>query len=277
MVDILKTKTLPASLTNYDLLKALALLLMIVDHIGYFFFPEEMWWRVFGRLSVPIWFFLIGFANSRDIPKLFWIAGGLVVLSSLAAGEYLFPVNILFTLILARKSVDWLFTHAMRNREAFAGMFFLLFLLSIPTLFFIEYGTLGLLFTLMGVMQRRREYMQAPRWMIWVFTAASILAYVLMQSALLPNISTAQFGVFLGGMVLLCCLLNSFKPCHFERFSLKKFPPVALIQLMGRRTLEIYVLHLFILRGMVVVLDPERFKLFEFKIFAFPQIQALLF
>ena len=73
MVDILKTKTLSSYLTSYDLLKTLALVLMVIDHIGYFFYPEEMWWRVLGRLSVPIWFFLIGYANARDCFGL-WLA-----------------------------------------------------------------------------------------------------------------------------------------------------------------------------------------------------------
>ncbi len=50
MIDILKTKNadnpLPAPLTAYDLLKTLAIILMVVDHIGAYFFPDQMWWRV---------------------------------------------------------------------------------------------------------------------------------------------------------------------------------------------------------------------------------------
>ena len=277
MVDILKTKVMPKSLTSYDLLKALAIILMIVDHIGYFFFPEEVWWRVWGRLCVPIWFFLIGYANTREIPKLFWIVGSLVALSSIVAGEYLFPLNIIFTLILARVAVDWLFNHAMRNREAFAGMFFLLFLLSIPTLVFIDYGTMGLLFTLMGTLRRRKDVLLAPRWMVLSFFAAGMGAFILMQSLLLPTLSLSQFGVFLGGMILVCLMLYRFEPRHFERLSVKTCPPVALVQILGRRTLEIYLLHLIVLRAIVLATDPERFALFEFQVFAFPQIQALLF
>lgn len=277
MVDLLKTKTLPEALTSYDLLKALALILMVADHIGYFFFPEDIWWRVVGRLCVPIWFFLIGYANTREIPRLFWVAGGVVAFSTLAAGEYLFPLNIIFTLILARMSVDWLFVHALRNREAFAGMFFLLFLLSIPTLLVVEYGTLGLLFTLMGVLRRRRDMISAPGWMVPVFVAASMAGYILMQSMLLPTLSAAQFGVFLGGMIAVCLVLYRFQPRCFEAISVKRFPPVAVLQIMGRRTLEIYALHLIVLRAVALVFHPERFRLFDFDVFAFAQVQALFF
>ena len=64
------SKTLPSSITSYDILKTFAVLTMIIDHIGLYFFPDEMWWRVIGRLSFPVWLFLIGYAQSRDIPKL---------------------------------------------------------------------------------------------------------------------------------------------------------------------------------------------------------------
>lgn len=277
MVDLLKTQKLPTALTSYDLLKALALLLMFVDHIGYFLYPDEMWWRVIGRLSVPVWFFLIGFSNTREIPKLFWAAGALVVLSALVAGEYLFPMTIIFTLIWARMAADWLFRGAMRNKEAFAGMFFLLFLLSMPTLVFVEYGTLGLLFTLLGVLRRNTHLLQAPRWMFIAYTAAAAFAYVLVQGVLLSSIDLSQFYVLAGGMAVVCFWLYNFKSVTFERINLKSFPPVALLQLTGRRTLEIYALHLIAFRVYVMITNPERFQLLDFDLFAFKQLQAMFF
>lgn len=277
MVDILKTQKMPAGLTSYDLLKALALLLMFVDHIGYFFYPEEMWWRTIGRLSVPIWFFLIGYANTREIPRLFWAAGVLVVFSALMSGEYLFPVTIIFTLIWARYVADWLFRGATRNKEAFSGMFFFLFLLSGPTLVFVEYGTLGLLFTLLGVLRRNTHLLQAPQWMFLSYTVAAAFAYVFVQSFLMPTLSIPQFQFFVCGMTVICFWLYNFKPVSFEKINLKSFPPVALVQLMGRRTLEIYALHLVALRIFVVVTNPERFPLFDFQIFAFKALQQFFF
>ena len=275
LVDILKTKTLPVGLTSYDLLKTLAIIFMVVDHIGYFFYPEEMWWRIVGRFSVPIWFFLIGYAETRDIPKLFWWCAGIVVVSAVVAGEHLFPVNIIFTLILARRGVDWMFRGAMRNKEAFAGMFFFLFLMSGPSMIFIEYGTLGMLFTLFGTIVKRRGHVTAPRWMIASYVAAVLMAYVLMQSILLPSLTGAHFVAFAVGMVFLCAGLYAYKPFVFEKVNAKSFAPVALLQLCGRRTLEIYVLHLMVFRGVAMAVDPERFGFLEFDVFAFKQLQEL--
>ena len=53
-------KALPKNITSYDLFKTLALVLMIADHIGFYFYPNELWLRAFGRLSAPMWLFLIG-------------------------------------------------------------------------------------------------------------------------------------------------------------------------------------------------------------------------
>ena len=271
MVDILKTRDLPNALTSYDVLKTLALLLMFVDHAGYFFFPEEAWFRVIGRLSVPIWFFLIGFANTRDVPRIFWAAAVVVLLSALMAGEYLLPVNIIFTLIFARMAADWLYSRAMRNKEAFIGMFFFLFFLAFPSLIVFEYGTLGFMFALFGTICRQRENFVASRWMIWAYMTGIALAYIVLQSVMMKTISVEQFWVLGISMAALMIGLYHFKPVVFENA-----PRMKLLQIMGRRTLEIYALHLIVVRAVVMFTDPERFSFLDFNITAFPHLFAFL-
>lgn len=53
----------------YDLLKAIAILLMIVDHVGYFFFPEFTILRVIGRISMPLFLFLVGYNRSWRLSR----------------------------------------------------------------------------------------------------------------------------------------------------------------------------------------------------------------
>lgn len=43
------------------MLKALALLTMVIDHVGFLFFPEQEWMRAVGRLTMPIF----GYAIAR--------------------------------------------------------------------------------------------------------------------------------------------------------------------------------------------------------------------
>ncbi len=52
------------AVSEHDLFKLTALLLMFIDHIGVFVFPDVIWWRIFGRAAAPIFFFLIGYSRS---------------------------------------------------------------------------------------------------------------------------------------------------------------------------------------------------------------------
>ncbi len=50
-------------------LKVLAVVTMLIDHMGYIFFPQMIIWRVIGRLAFPIFAFLIanGYKHTRNV------------------------------------------------------------------------------------------------------------------------------------------------------------------------------------------------------------------
>ena len=102
-----QAKKISSNLTSYDLMKTLAVLLMIIDHTAYYEFIDSDWPRAIGRLCVPIWFFLIGYANTRSIPLRFWGGAILLVFANFVVGYNIFELNVLFSLILARLTIDY--------------------------------------------------------------------------------------------------------------------------------------------------------------------------
>lgn len=90
-------------------LKMIAIIAMIIDHIGLFFFPEHILFRIIGRISFPIFAFLIveGFYHTRDIWKYMFRLGVFAVLSEipfdlLTTGKVfdLRHQNVFFTLLI---------------------------------------------------------------------------------------------------------------------------------------------------------------------------------
>ena len=90
-------------------LKLIAVITMIIDHVGLFFFPEHILFRIIGRISFPIFAFLIveGFYHTRDIWKYMIRLGISAVLSEipfdlLTTGKVfdLRHQNVFFTLLI---------------------------------------------------------------------------------------------------------------------------------------------------------------------------------
>lgn len=106
------------TLTTLDL-KLLAVLLMVTDHIGVFFFPDQLIFRLIGRLSFPLfaWLIVNGIEHSKDRKKYFLRLLAFAVISQipyLLAYREVIPgfmgLNIFFTLCLGFLAVQ-----AIRN------------------------------------------------------------------------------------------------------------------------------------------------------------------
>lgn len=81
-------------------IKVLAVILMVVDHIGFFLLPQYRILRIIGRLSFPLFAFLIvnGYGYTRDAKKYFmrlFIFANIIQVPSFFV---IIPVNIFYTL-----------------------------------------------------------------------------------------------------------------------------------------------------------------------------------
>ncbi len=250
-------KDLPASLTSYDILKTIAVVLMVVDHIGAYYMPENLWLRLIGRLCVPMWFFLIGYARSRDIGWQIWLGAALVIASDVITGRYIFPLNILVTILLVRIVLDLYMKGSMKNTFLFWAGAATLVALIVPTMMLMQYGTLGLLLAVFGWLIRNTEA-QDPRQFtrIFPFMIVCILAFTISQWALL-QFSPGQGLLLFGGSTLVMLALRFFRAAEFANIPVLIRAPV---QLTGRHTLAIYVVHLLLIKIAGLWLFPESFS-----------------
>jgi len=248
---------------NTDWLKTAAIILVAVDHIGYFFMEDDTWWSVFGRLAAPTFFFLMGYAQTRTIPS-YWIWLGVILTlldSSNNNWSWVAP-NILlsFALIrLARPHVQMLVQHYY-----WAGLALVVCVLFVALPIagkIVDYGAEGWLWALFGLCQR----MYVDKSAIDVHGAAQTpvpFGHVVTENANLMRLLTCflamvvyvwqeqreysfpqtPFAVFVLGIGVLSLSL-----CLFHRAASRIQPPKAMagvLRFIGRHTLEIYAIQL---------------------------------
>lgn len=248
-------RDLPLYVTSYDLLKSLALILMVVDHIGFYLLNDLDVLRALGRLSVPIWFFLIGYARSRgDIVKLL-VGGALCQLVAWYYGEVWYYLNVLTVFAFARLTIDKVMDYTLRSWVHVLGvsMVMLLFYGLSEALFM--YGTAGYALVMFGFMARRRGEWWSSRALQGYFCAGTFVLYFLYNYTFFEPMkgSLPLFLLVTLGSVAAWALCYCFKPMVFSKSnSFDKVAPV--LKFMGRYTFEFYVIHfiaLHVLRAVI--------------------------
>lgn len=253
---------LPKTVTSYDVWKTLAVVLMIVDHIGFYMFYGDNEWRLVGRLCVPIWFFLVGYASSRDTSPRLWLAALILLMANPVTGQYLLPLNILFSILFVRYCLDPFIAKASQS----AGDIFMggavLVLLAVPSWYIFEYGTLGLALALLGYIARHRSELNIGREKEIVLFFLVMVFFILLQQVGF-EFSLYEFTLMaLGCSIISLILFYGFRAEKSAETSwLNLFPIRIFLQVCGRYTLEIYVLHLILLKAIALMngdnpLDP---------------------
>ncbi len=235
----------PTLVTTTDWWKLAAIVVMLVDHAGYYFDTDQDWWRVVGRATAPIFFFLVGFARSRSVPWTWLAFGALLTLIDVLKEDD--PANWTVNILISFALVRW----ALPGIEAFLGesrlrLVLLLGLLAalVPLVGDrIEYGTEGWLWALFGLFQRRavergtagaastRNAVAALAGLVYLVTERSDFSFGLAETFVLAAIVGVE-TVLLAG---------------FRREVSRVQPPATLapvIGFLGRHTLELYALHL---------------------------------
>lgn len=260
-------RKLPDNLTSYDFLKALAVITMVIEYLGIYLFPGQAGWRIVGQMSLPIWMFLIGYAQTRDIPDFLWGGALVLVISGFVVGQSIFPLNVLVTIMIIRLAIDAVMRFTLTNFQSMFLAVFALTLLIFPTMFFVEYGTQALLFAMFGYLVRHQEKIRFSNEAILVFMTAVFFIYIVMQK-INVGLDNTEFFTMGAGVLVICLLLSFFRPKLYPDLT-QRLPDMAVyvLKLMGRRTLEIYIVLLLLLKAAGLGLFPERFGLFQWSFF----------
>lgn len=156
-----KTLRNGANLTTLDVLKLIGVVTITADHIGYFFFPEDLWWRVVGHgVSPALWFFLVGYSKQRHIDAMWcWYAAIMTLQFLLLGGVPLLPPNIFFSFIVCRW---WLNLCEDRGYLATPLSCVIVCLMGLALVLptdshLLHYGTAGLLYGMLGRLVRERK------------------------------------------------------------------------------------------------------------------------
>lgn len=131
-------------------LKIIALLTMIIDHVGAFLFPQYWELRIIGRISFPIFAFLVveGFYHTKDLQKYMKRLAVFAVISEipfdLVSTGRIFDIgrqNVFFTLFLG--VLLMYFYESQYSKAAKAGCVILILLAG--DIFRTDYGAWGVL------------------------------------------------------------------------------------------------------------------------------------
>ena len=264
----------PHPVDNSDWLKTAAIIAVLVDHFGYFFAEDDLWWSVFGRLAAPTFFFLIGYAQSRAVPRRWiWLGVMLTVLESWNANWTWVAPNILLSLALIRSARPY--GQILLQRHGWAAFTFLVSaLLAVSSIAgnIVDYGSEGWLWALFGLCQRmyvdsrsaadvaapaQSSAPPAPAMkenagrMRLLACVAAVVVYVWQEQGeySFPQI---QFAVFIVGIGVWSASL-----CLFLRGPSSIQPPEAIagaLRFIGRHTLEIYAIQLAVSELLVKLL-----------------------
>lgn len=220
-------------INSHDALKALALIIMTIDHVGAYLLTDALWWRAIGRVTFPVWFFLVGYARGGRIsPELLGFALLLMLGNALTSVAF-FPVNALVSIILCRLAVNAAQSRGWISQypgECIAACI-ALHVLSAPLF---EYGTMAIGFALAGRMVR--EGMHGGKLAgIWIV----LTGFFILTQQLAFAFSHLQLSLVVVGTVLCCRYCYRFRLHPITLPAWLRWP----VCVASRYSLEYYVLH----------------------------------
>lgn len=242
------------TLTSHDIIKATAILLMVIDHTGRYLLQDAEIWRLVGRFSFPLFFFLIGYGTAKTsrtgralLLPADWLLGILLLsLERLWLHQDILPFDILVSAIAARAFLFYANQNEWLKPAYLPALLLTLLLLYLPLMLIFEYGSTALLFALYGY-NVANGY---PKSNTLTIAIVSALFYTYTQTVSMA-FPVAHIILLGAGMLALTLKLQHYH-AHATQLSLRTLPH-RVIALISRYSLAIYVLHLMLFRWLFIL------------------------
>ncbi|MES1909061.1 MAG: hypothetical protein MHM6MM_001868 [Cercozoa sp. M6MM] len=252
------------TLNTFDILKITAVVAMIVDHIGFFqvFLPPSAfpWCRAIGRISGPLFYFLIGFSRNYDFRWKLWLTALSMVVSNTHFNLFVPIADTITNILLTRRVMKALPLHAM-TRSVPNMCATLLVSAVVNSLYYgevVDYGTTCFNFMLLGWMSRDISLRWSTRRLFWLTVVAldhgahSVMVFGRDRQDLKEFI--CAFWAFAVSTMLLMRLvrvttIKTNKKQKASRFKSALLAVAAfLVRVLSRETLPLYVTHMLLLK-----------------------------
>jgi len=227
-------------LNTHDIIKAVAITAMMLDHVGKFFFPELLELRIIGRVAFPLFLFLVGWSLQYRFKKdlLFYAIALLAI--DVALGSRVFPLDILFTIIIARFLLKIFERWRLLDKKYLPVLFALMVAWWPLTYMAFDYGSSAFTFAICGYFAGKNE----KSWQFSLFFFATIIFFFATQWFTF-DFSRAQLTVLAVLFALLCWWLYNLK---MKKYEFSNNIIVVPILFVARNSLQLYFLHLTLIK-----------------------------
>lgn len=164
------------------MIEVIAMLSMLVDHIGVVFFPDDPLFRILGRLAFPLyaWGIVKGYFYTRSLKnyqkRLLWLAVLSQIPFSLIVG---FRLNVIFTFMLCLV-VLWLLESNRKEK------YLLVVGIALFTHFFSDYGAYAILLVL--IFRYFKGYSIAAAHLLLDLTFLMLLGWILQPFSIIATL-----------------------------------------------------------------------------------------
>lgn len=223
-------------LNSYDVIKFLAIITMIIDHIGYYLVENNEYLRATGRLAAPLFFFITGYISNYKIKPAILVYGIIIT------GIFFYSRNDLYiNILLVFASIKWILARWRPDEQRIVTLMSILgliYMTSSVSRYFIDYGFFGFAYAVVG-------RLKATGFNAW-FAALMMLSTFLVQ---MRDIIISHDNIYMLAILYVVAILLFLTALLF-RYQVIKINSTALKNSMlicSRYSLEIYFWHVLLL------------------------------